>query len=213
MRASLWIRAVLFVSVVFMVWASGSRAADNQRPIDASSFRCMTSMTPVRQFYVDNLRGDLQGTLAAANSPTGARVSAGLSHSARAGRGDGEARQGLQRGDARLGVLRARRVKGRHADSKARLRGRRESHRSPSPGRPVISGRSGEPSPACCSSANSRFAPWSAARTTGHQPCGPPGPRWWSATCSRGTGCDLWSAAPERITAARRVMKSTFVGS
>jgi hypothetical protein len=29
-------------------------------------------MTPVRQFYVDNLRGDLQGTLAAANAPTGA---------------------------------------------------------------------------------------------------------------------------------------------
>jgi len=29
-------------------------------------------MTPVRQFYVDNLRGDLAATVAAANSPTGA---------------------------------------------------------------------------------------------------------------------------------------------
>jgi hypothetical protein len=72
MRTSLWVRAVLFVGVVSLVSANGSRAADDQRPIDASSFRCITSMTPVRQFYVDNLRGDLRGTLAAANSPTGA---------------------------------------------------------------------------------------------------------------------------------------------
>src|SRR5437773_8559702 len=72
MRTTLWVRAVLFVGVVFLVSASGSRADDDQRPIDASSFRCITSMTPARQFYVDNLRGDLQSTLAAANSPRGA---------------------------------------------------------------------------------------------------------------------------------------------
>jgi hypothetical protein len=71
MRSSLRIRATVFVGVTcLVVSASGSRAAD-ERPIDASSFRCITSMTPVRQFYVDNLRGDLHGTLAAANSPTG----------------------------------------------------------------------------------------------------------------------------------------------
>ena len=40
--------------------------------IDATSFRCITSLTPVRQFYVDNLHGDLAGTLAAANSKPGA---------------------------------------------------------------------------------------------------------------------------------------------
>jgi hypothetical protein len=40
--------------------------------IDAKSFRCITKMAPVRQFYVDNLRGDLDATLAAANSATGA---------------------------------------------------------------------------------------------------------------------------------------------
>jgi len=72
MRTSPWVRAVWSVGAIFLVSASGSRAADDQRPIDTSSFRCITSMTPVRQFYVDNLRGDLQGTLAAANSPTGA---------------------------------------------------------------------------------------------------------------------------------------------
>ena len=40
--------------------------------VDAKSFRCITKMTPVRHFYVDNLRGDIDATLAAANSPTGA---------------------------------------------------------------------------------------------------------------------------------------------
>jgi hypothetical protein len=44
--------------------------ADGQ--IDAKSFRCITKMTPVRQFYVDNLNGQLDATLAAANSLTGA---------------------------------------------------------------------------------------------------------------------------------------------
>jgi len=37
--------------------------------IDASSFRCITT---VRQFYVDNLQGSLDATLATANSPRGA---------------------------------------------------------------------------------------------------------------------------------------------
>src|SRR5438876_1416745 len=44
----------------------------NATDIDTSSFRCITKMTPVRQFYVDNLRGNLDATLAAANSATGA---------------------------------------------------------------------------------------------------------------------------------------------
>jgi hypothetical protein len=44
----------------------------NAMDIDAKSFRCITKMTPVRQFYVDNLRGNLDATLAAANSTTGA---------------------------------------------------------------------------------------------------------------------------------------------
>src|SRR4051812_31639464 len=37
-----------------------------------SSFRCMRKMTAVRHFYVDNLLGDIKGTLAAANAPKGA---------------------------------------------------------------------------------------------------------------------------------------------
>jgi len=40
--------------------------------VDDSTFRCIREMTPVRQFYVDNLLGDTAGTLAAANAPNGA---------------------------------------------------------------------------------------------------------------------------------------------
>ena len=40
--------------------------------VDESSFRCITKMTRVRHFYVDNLRGDLPATLAAANARAGA---------------------------------------------------------------------------------------------------------------------------------------------
>jgi hypothetical protein len=49
-----------------------SAGLGNATDIDAGSFRCIRNMTPVRQFYVDNLRGNLDATLAAANSPTGA---------------------------------------------------------------------------------------------------------------------------------------------
>ena len=38
---------------------------------DAKSFRCITEMTHVRHFYVDNLLGDLDATLAVADSATG----------------------------------------------------------------------------------------------------------------------------------------------
>jgi hypothetical protein len=49
-----------------------SAGLGNAMDIDTKSFRCITKMTPVRQFYVDNLRGNLDATLAAANSATGA---------------------------------------------------------------------------------------------------------------------------------------------
>jgi len=49
-----------------------SAGAGNGMDIDAKSFRCITKMTSVRQFYVDHLLGNLDATLAAANSTTGA---------------------------------------------------------------------------------------------------------------------------------------------
>jgi len=40
--------------------------------VDEESFSCIREMTPVRHFYVDNLLGDIDSTLAAANNPKGA---------------------------------------------------------------------------------------------------------------------------------------------
>lgn len=40
--------------------------------IDEKSFSCIREMTPVRHFYVNNLLGDIENTLAAANNPKGA---------------------------------------------------------------------------------------------------------------------------------------------
>lgn len=40
--------------------------------VDDTTFDCLTDMTPVRGFFVNNLLGDLEATVAAANAPEGA---------------------------------------------------------------------------------------------------------------------------------------------
>lgn len=45
--------------------------------VDDTTFRCIRKMTPVRNFYVDNLLDNRVGTLAAANAPKGAVYPAG----------------------------------------------------------------------------------------------------------------------------------------
>ena len=57
--------------LVLLSAALPAQAADAMK-VDATSFRCVRQMTPVRHFYVDNLLGDVAGTLAAANAPKGA---------------------------------------------------------------------------------------------------------------------------------------------
>lgn len=49
----------------------------SEDPISADTFDCIRDMTPVRGFYVDNLAGDLDGTLEVANSPDGGRYPEG----------------------------------------------------------------------------------------------------------------------------------------
>jgi hypothetical protein len=60
--------STILCSAALLLFTGVGDAAD----VDANSFRCITKMTPVRQFYVDNLRGNLDATLAAANSAGGA---------------------------------------------------------------------------------------------------------------------------------------------
>jgi hypothetical protein len=60
--------SAVLCGVALLVWPGLGDAQD----IDAKSFRCIREMTPVREFYVDNLRGNLAATLAAANADGGA---------------------------------------------------------------------------------------------------------------------------------------------
>jgi len=53
-------------------WVGMALADATSVKVDDSTFQCIRKMTPVRQFYVDNLLGNLKGTLAAANAPGGA---------------------------------------------------------------------------------------------------------------------------------------------
>jgi hypothetical protein len=55
------------------LFAGYANAADNpgQVAVDDNSFKCITEMTPVKHFYVDNLLGNLDATVAVANAGTG----------------------------------------------------------------------------------------------------------------------------------------------
>jgi ferredoxin len=58
--------------LLMSVQAPVAYAADAKKmQIDNSSFRCLTEMTPVRHFYVDNLLGNLKETVAVAKSEKG----------------------------------------------------------------------------------------------------------------------------------------------
>jgi hypothetical protein len=51
--------------------AAADQNAERAVTVNDSTFKCMTDMTPVRHFYVDNLSGDLKGTVAVAEKGRG----------------------------------------------------------------------------------------------------------------------------------------------
>ncbi len=55
----------------FAVVASASLAEEPKVKVDDTSFKCITEMTPVRQFFVDNLSGNLEASLAVAKAGSG----------------------------------------------------------------------------------------------------------------------------------------------
>ena len=73
-RLSRYRCSVIFCGSILLLFADAGNAADN---IGLKSFRCITQMTPVRGFYVDNIMGNLAATLAVANSATGGTYPAG----------------------------------------------------------------------------------------------------------------------------------------
>ncbi len=54
-----------------LLLAPASASIADEAEITAETFACLTDMTPVRGFFVDNLLGDLEATLAVANSEAG----------------------------------------------------------------------------------------------------------------------------------------------
>lgn len=63
-----------FVQACLVLLCAGHAVAEDSAgiPIEDSSFKCLKQMTKVRHFYVDNLLGDLDGTVAVAQAGTGA---------------------------------------------------------------------------------------------------------------------------------------------
>ncbi len=61
----------LILSCLWLVITGASQAADDAVEVSDENFGCIRDMSPVRGFYVDNLLGDLEATLAVANSTDG----------------------------------------------------------------------------------------------------------------------------------------------
>src|ERR1700744_2797324 len=73
--ARLSLSTAMASAVVLLLAATWARAADDsaQRAVkvDDHTFKCISQMTPVRHFYVDNLSGNLQATVAVAEKGKG----------------------------------------------------------------------------------------------------------------------------------------------
>jgi hypothetical protein len=65
--------AMLSAMVLFALAAYADQDADDSKEIlvTADTFKCLAEMTPVKHFFVDNLLGNLESTVAVANSDTG----------------------------------------------------------------------------------------------------------------------------------------------
>jgi len=70
-RTEMTVRAVCTAMLLMGVAAAAPTGPSNPFSITEKSFRCMTQMTHIGHFYVDNLAGNLQGTVQAAESTTG----------------------------------------------------------------------------------------------------------------------------------------------
>ena len=69
------VSTLLVLPTMFCLLVTAAQAADNTSEpkvkVDDNSFKCMTDMTAVRHFYVDNLLGNVEGTVAVAKAGKG----------------------------------------------------------------------------------------------------------------------------------------------
>ena len=73
MMHKIMVAALIAISLGLAAASANDEAANDaaEMEIMAESFRCLTEMTPVKHFFVDNLLGDLEATVAVANSEEG----------------------------------------------------------------------------------------------------------------------------------------------
>ena len=82
MKTDRSVLAACVIGLAGFALAAGASAASGAAPgagidVEAENFNCLHDMTRVRHFYVDNLLGDLEGTLTVAHSPAGGTYPAG----------------------------------------------------------------------------------------------------------------------------------------
>ena len=63
---------IIFTSIALIAMLGSHISYAQTVEVNEDSFKCLTEMAPVRGFFVDNLLGDLQATLAAAETVNGA---------------------------------------------------------------------------------------------------------------------------------------------
>lgn len=62
---------IVFLATASQAQITSQKVTSQEITITEKSFKCIRDMTPVRGFYVDNIAGDLEGTLAVARSEAG----------------------------------------------------------------------------------------------------------------------------------------------
>jgi hypothetical protein len=65
-------KKVIFTSIALIAILVSKIGYAQTVEVNDDSFKCLTEMSPVRGFFVDNLLGDLQSTLDAAETVNGA---------------------------------------------------------------------------------------------------------------------------------------------
>jgi len=68
---------VASVTLDVLTTVAADELVSAELPLDETTFKCLDEMTKVRHFYVDNLLGDIEATVAAAESLDGAVYPAG----------------------------------------------------------------------------------------------------------------------------------------
>ena len=101
-----------------LLCAGNVQAGEPKYKVDASTFQCITKMTSVKHFFVDNLAGNLAGTVDVAKAGKG-QFPEGTMLQLIPNEAMIKQQKGFSPGDERLGVLRPGHRQERHENSQS----------------------------------------------------------------------------------------------